>query len=39
VDAIGTAVSKEFAEREKAKAAKKATANPQGTVTKKTGAA
>jgi hypothetical protein len=39
VDVIGAAVSKEFAESEKAKAAKKTTANPQEKVTKKTAAA
>ena len=39
VDEIGTAVSKEFAEREKAKAAKKTPIKPQEKVTKKTPAA
>jgi hypothetical protein len=32
VDAISAAVSKEFAEREKAKAAKNTTAKPEGKV-------
>jgi hypothetical protein len=36
---INTAVSKEFAERERAKAAKKATSKPEGKVAKKTAAA
>jgi len=39
VDVINTAVSKEFAERERAKAAKKATSKPEGKVAKKTAAA
>jgi hypothetical protein len=39
VDEIGTAVSKEFAEREKAKAAKKTPIKPQEKVKKKTPAA
>jgi ParB family transcriptional regulator, chromosome partitioning protein len=39
VDVISTAVSKEFAEREKAKAAKKASTKPEGKVAKKTAAA
>jgi hypothetical protein len=36
---ISTAVSKEFAERERAKTAKKASSKPEGKVVKKTAAA
>jgi hypothetical protein len=36
VDAIGTAMSKKFAQREKAKTARQTTAKPQEKVTKKT---
>ena len=39
VDVISAAVSKEFADREKVKAAKKTTAKPEGKVAKKTAAA
>ena len=39
VDVISAAVSKEFAERERAKTAKKTTAKPEGKVAKKTAAA
>jgi ParB family chromosome partitioning protein len=39
VDVISAAVSKEFAEREKAKAAKKTIAKPEGKVAKKTAVA
>ena len=39
VDVISAAVSKEFVEREKAKAAKTTTARPEGKVAKKTAAA
>ena len=39
VDSISAAVNKEFAERDKAKAAKKTTVKPQGKAAKKTAAA